>query len=65
MGAFRSRLAPLRHKSDGMEIELMIGANLFNFRHNDKTAFRVQIVAGARPGLTKVNSLVTRRESCV
>ena len=44
----------------------MIGANLFNFRHNDKTAFRAWLAAGAdsnAPWLTKVNTFAQRRYS--
>ena len=44
----------------------MIGANLFNFRHNDKTAFRVWLATDADsnvPRLTKVNTFAQRRDS--
>jgi hypothetical protein len=46
MGASRSRPAPPCDNSIGLDIELMIGANLFNFCRNDKTAFQAQTVAG-------------------
>jgi len=44
----------------------MIGANLFNFRHNDKTAFRAWLAAEADSNvlhLTKVNTFAQRRDS--
>ena len=44
----------------------MIGANLFNFRHNDKTAFRVWLAtdADSNPSpFTKVNTFAQGRDS--